>query len=397
MESINLLSLLYQSTFRFRITIYAEQNKDRTIMKDISLLTNQVYELSDEAYKIIDKNFNIISCNKKYAEINNQASLQDIIGKKCYEYLRSANCGTEKCSLVQIMKGKETVEATIEMETDSNEIKYFFLNIKPFKNEKNEILGIIECFIDITAIKKAELSLIENETQLKKINATNNKLFSIIAHDLRLPFNSILGFSELLMDNKNDFEIAEREEFAKGINTTAQNTLSLLDNLLNWAKAQSGKIIIQPEKIILSSIILEVIEILTLVANFKSIALIYNQSNEIEVVADEDMVKLVLRNLVSNAIKFTKSGGDVNISAISNQDEVEISISDNGVGMNDKARKKLFKIATNVSTSGTANEKGSGLGLVLCKEFVEKLGGTIWVESEEGVGSDFKFTLPLIK
>ncbi len=271
------------------------------------------------------------------------------------------------------------------------------MNIKPFENEKNEILGIIECFIDVTILKKAELALIKSEAQLKKASNTKDKLFSIIAHDLRSPFTSILGFSELLAENINYFEMAEREEFIRNINTSAKNTLSLLDNLLNWAKTQTGKIIIKSGKIILSSVIQEIIEISSTAANFKNITLNHQQSEDIEVFTDENMLKIVLRNIVFNAIKFTKNGGDINISVISKQDNVEITISDNGVGMNDEARKKLFNIDTNTSSKGTANEKGSGLGLVLCKEFVEKLGGIIWVESKEGIGSDFKFTLPLSK
>jgi len=250
---------------------------------------------------------------------------------------------------------------------------------------------------DITAQRVAEDALKASEKQLRELNATKDKLFSIIAHDLRSPFNSILGFSELLIENVKDFKVAESEMFLGLIYSSAKNTLILLDNLLNWAKTQTGKIIIQPEKIILSSIIQETIEISNSAAKIKNIAIKYNQSDEVEVYADKDMLKTVLRNLISNAIKFTKSGGDVNVFVISKHNKVEISISDNGVGINDETRKKLFDASINLTSWGTANEKGSGLGLVLCKEFVEKLGGNIWVESEEGKGSDFKFTLPLKK
>jgi signal transduction histidine kinase len=164
---------------------------------------------------------------------------------------------------------------------------------------------------------------------------------------------------------------------------------------LDWAKTQTGQINFNPEKLILSSIIHEVIETSNSMAKIKGISLYYIKSDKIEAFADENMLKTVLRNLISNAIKFTKVGGKIRVYAISKQGRVEITISDNGVGMNDETQNSLFSLETNETTMGTANEKGSGLGLVLCKEFVEKLGGNIWVESEEGKGSNFKFTLPL--
>ena len=148
-------------------------------------------------------------------------------------------------------------------------------------------------------------------------------------------------------------------------------------------------------KIIFSNVILEIVKLKKTLANAKDISLNYFSSDEIEVYADENMLRTVLRNLISNAIKFTKFGGNIRVYAILKQDRVEITVSDTGVGLNEEVRNKLFSLKTNETTIGTANEKGSGLGLILCKEFVEKHGGKIWVESELGKGSDFKFTLPI--
>ncbi|NOQ25676.1 MAG: PAS domain S-box protein [Bacteroidales bacterium] len=261
-------------------------------------------------------------------------------------------------------------------------------------NEKNEFYGIVGIMLDITKRKDAEQALKESEKQLIELNATKDKLFSIIAHDLRTPFNSILGFSELLIGNVKDFEIAKSEKYIGLINSSTKDSLILLENLLKWAQSQTGQIKFKQKRIILSSIIREIIELSNSIAIVKDISLVHNYSDEIEVYADENMLKTVLRNLISNAIKFTKTGGNINISLISEQNQVEISISDNGVGINEETLKKLFDNSTNITSRGTANEKGSGLGLVLCKEFVEKHGGKIWVESEVGKGSDFKFTLP---
>lgn len=251
-----------------------------------------------------------------------------------------------------------------------------------------------------TSIKNLELSehkILQQNKELQKLIATKDKLFSIIAHDLRSPFNNILGFSEFLFENLKDIEIAESEKYLGNINLSAKNTLVLLDNLLNWAKSQTGQINFKPEKVVLSSIIQGIIELLNPNVKSKNISLNYLHSDEIEVFADLNMIKTILRNLISNAIKFTNSNGEINVYALQKDKFIEIAVSDNGVGMNEETRNKLFRSETNESTNGTANEKGSGLGLILCKEFIEKHGGKIWVESEEGKGSDFKFTLPLKK
>ncbi len=238
-------------------------------------------------------------------------------------------------------------------------------------------------------------SLATKNEMLRESNMTKDKLFSIIAHDLRSPFNNILGFSELLIEKGNNFKSSRSETYLNIINSSANDSLILLDNLLNWAKSQTGTINIKPIKLILSNVILEVIKLEKSIANVKNISLNYFTSDEIVVYADENMLKIVLRNLISNAIKFTKLEGEIGVYAISKQDWVEITISDNGIGMNEEKLKELFKLSSDASTLGTAKEKGSGLGLILCKEFVEKHNGKIWAESKEGKGSDFKFTLPL--
>ncbi len=237
----------------------------------------------------------------------------------------------------------------------------------------------------------------ESELKLKEINATKDKLFSIIAHDLRSPFNSIIGYSEELIENVKDNDNTESEKFSAIINSSAKNTLVLLDNLLNWAKSQIGQTIFKPEKIVLLEAIQEIIEISNPTANIKNISLNHKHLDNIEVYADANMLKTVLRNLICNAIKFTNINGNINISAIPDQKQIEITISDNGVGISEEKINKLFKIDSDFITKGTENEKGSGLGLILCKEFVEKHNGKIWVESEVGKGSNFKFTIPLPK
>ncbi len=285
----------------------------------------------------------------------------------------------------KISETLETGSSEMEYSIQMDELKYFEAKFS-FLN-KNEVIASIR---DITDRKKVH-------QELKELNTSKDKLFSIIAHDLRSPFNNILGFSELLVKNGDNYDADKNKQYLSIINSSAKNTLDLLDNLLNWAKSQSGRIVYSPQKINLSTAIDEMISNFKTTAKFKHIALNYIKTNEIEIHTDIDLLKTVLRNLISNAIKFTKQDGTITVSVIEQQQHVEISVADNGVGINEENRKKLFKTSTYNSSRGTANEKGSGLGLVLCKEFIEKIGGKIWVKSEVGKGSLFKFTLPQVK
>lgn len=237
--------------------------------------------------------------------------------------------------------------------------------------------------------------LTHSESNLKALNATKDKFFSIIAHDLRSPFNSICGFSALLKENVETYDVEKKRKYLGIIHTSAYNTLNLLDNLLEWAKSQTGQINYSPILISLSPVIQEVVALSQSAALSKDISLIDNNTEDLEVYADEGMLKTILRNLITNAIKFTPTHGRVSLFAASLEGEIEITVSDNGVGMNDEKKSQLFQIETNKTSVGTNKEEGSGLGLVLCRELVEKHGGKIWVESQLGKGSSFKFTLPL--
>jgi len=262
------------------------------------------------------------------------------------------------------------------------------------RDDNGNIVKLQGAFQNINSKKLREEALIESETQLIELNATKDKLFSIIAHDLRSPFNTILGYSDLLSNSAKTYDTERIVKFSTDINSAAVNTLALLDNLLNWAKSQTGQITFKPVKLNLQPIIAQTIEVLNSTAKIKNISLNYIQSDSIEVYADQDMLNVILRNLIANALKFTNSRGAIAVNAMQKNNFIEITVSDNGVGMNEETLNKLFKIDTTITTNGTANEKGSGLGLILCKEFVEKQGGTIWVESEPNKGATFHFTLP---
>jgi signal transduction histidine kinase len=230
--------------------------------------------------------------------------------------------------------------------------------------------------------------------KLKELNATKDKFFSIIAHDLRSPFNSMLGFSNLLLENHRQLDENEMEEYIKVIDNSAKQAYKLLDNLLNWARVQTEGFVFNPKEQSLDKIFIEVIKLNTDNAEMKNIKLSYNLSKDINIYADSDMIEIILRNLISNAIKFTHKNGEVKINAEQDNDNVIISVSDTGIGMLQEKVQKIFDIGEKISTVGTENEKGTGLGLILCKEFVEKHGGKIWIESEIEKGSKFIISIP---
>ena len=245
-------------------------------------------------------------------------------------------------------------------------------------------------------IKRQRDELEEQSQRLKELNATKDKFFTIIAHDLKNPFNTVIGLSELLMLRYEQYDEEKIKDFIGQINNFSNNAYSLLENLLQWAKSQTGRININPQKIDLLDIVQENLALLKGKADEKSIML----NSEIEkgcvVYADLNMLRTILRNLMSNALKFTHSGGYIRVDAAKRGEFYEIHVEDNGVGIPEENQEKLFKIDSNVSTKGTADEAGTGLGLILVKEFVEKNGGSIHVSSEPGKGSRFFFTLPAV-
>jgi signal transduction histidine kinase len=244
-------------------------------------------------------------------------------------------------------------------------------------------------------VLRAEQELKESEKQLQQLNADKNLFISILSHDMRSPFTVILGYSELLLENIRKIDINEIENFANNINTAAQNTYNLLEDILMWARTQQGRIPFKPQKLSFADICRNILEILDQKADSKNITINLNAPEGTNIFADVDMLKTIMRNLVSNAIKFTNKNGTINISAVENSENVTISVTDTGIGIEPGSLTKLFDISQNHTTRDLSGEKGTGLGLVLCKEFIEKHGGKIWVESEQGKGSEFKFTMPI--
>jgi signal transduction histidine kinase len=231
--------------------------------------------------------------------------------------------------------------------------------------------------------------------ELKKANANKDRFISILAHDLKSPFNSLLGFSELLSENYHEFEPHEIENYIKLIHSSANVAFNLLDELLLWTRVQTAHFPYNPEKIDLIELCKSQIEEHALISGKKNISILINPTSSIFVMADEMMLKVILRNLLMNAIKYSYEGGTIRITTLVKKNWVTVTVRDSGIGISPEELLKLFDVSQVKSKDGTANEKGTGLGLLLCKDMVSKHGGRIWAESNQGGGSQFSFTLPL--
>ncbi len=265
--------------------------------------------------------------------------------------------------------------------------------IRSLDSKINKIYGLVS---DITLRKKAEDELQKSTQNLLKLNETKDRFISIVSHDLRTPFSSILGFTDLLI---NDLDLTEEEkkQYVHFIQESAKSMLSLVNSLLDWTRLQTGRIRFEPDRVAVNSIIDASIKALSGTTFQKNIAIESEIGEDVFVFVDKNLVSQVFNNLISNAIKFTREGGRIMISAKHAEHVrfIEFSVKDNGVGIKPGNIDKLFGVDTKFTSEGTAGEKGSGLGLSLVSEIIQKHGGRIWVESEYEKGSDFKFLLPI--
>ncbi len=269
--------------------------------------------------------------------------------------------------------------------------------IAPIKDENEKIINYVAVKQDITEQKEAEEKLKKSEKKLRESNATKDKFFSIIAHDLKNPFNTLLTMSKFIVDNFDRLSSESVLKELRNIRDASNHSYKLLENLLEWSRTQIGTISFNPEENDLYEIAVNNVYLFKNSAEAKGITLENKIQSSTYAVFDFDMINTVVRNLLSNAVKFTSEGGRVIISSIEEDSIITVAVSDSGVGIMPEHLDKIFQIDQSFSTKGTKNEKGTGLGLILCKEFVEKNGGRIWVESEYGKGSTFYFTLKTAK
>ncbi len=388
-------------------------------LKKFNLAINyatQSYNISKEIGKLDYQLDNLDYLAISYEALGNISKALSF--HKQRDVVKDSLFGSDKRKKVQLFNALNELEKTHFTITDlsnKNEIAQL-----KYENEKKItyyliIAMVVFAFLIIlsihqqTAKKKAynllefrnfQINRMNNEIQeqrdyLKQLNKTKDKFFSIIAHDLKNPFNSIKGFTELLIDNSHEYEEEKKLKFLRIIKDSTNKASALLNNLLIWANSQSGNLTYNPKKTKLVKDVIDVVSFLEIQAVKKEIEIYNNVDHNLSVMADENMLNTILRNLISNAIKFTNPKGEVRILSLINNGMVEVIIKDNGVGISEGDIEKIFSIDEKNTNVGTANEQGSGLGLILCKDFVEKHGGKIWVNSVENEGSEFVFTLPL--
>ncbi len=264
--------------------------------------------------------------------------------------------------------------------------------LKSFEQDKT-IIRQNEELLELNA--NLEKKVETRTKELHDLNATKDKFFSIIAHDLKNPFNTLMGFTELILDTLDDFTTDKLREIIEILHSTSKQSYALLENLLEWSRSQTGRMDMKAEKIDMHDLIEENFGLLSNQAAKKKVMLLSSVPDNTYAFADANMIRTVIRNLISNAIKYTKEGDKISCNTSIKKNNLLIEITDTGIGIKPQNLEKLFRIDENYTTHGTDDESGTGLGLILCKEFVNRNGGDIWAESTFGEGSTFKFTLPL--
>jgi len=319
----------------------------------------------------------------------------EILGKNDFEVYPKELAESFFADDQEVMQTGKPILNREEYIFDEKEQKRYLLTSKlPLQNKDGQIIGLIGIGRDITRRKQAEEEMKLKNEQLLKTNAEKDKFFSIIAHDLRSPFQPLLGFTRMLVEDLSTMSLDEIQKIAGTIRKSATNLFRLLENLLEWSRMQQGLVPFTPETIQLHELVEAVIPVTFEPAKIKKIELTFEIPGNISVFADGNMLQSVMRNLISNAIKFTPKGGRVNVSAKTTGDNsVEISVRDNGIGISPEMVDNLFRLDLQTYRKGTEGEPSSGLGLIICKDFIEKHSGKLWLESEEGNGSTFFFTL----
>jgi signal transduction histidine kinase len=293
-----------------------------------------------------------------------------------------------------MLQGKKPPIFEHGFKTPKGKLVYLECSVTPLFDDSGNIKGSLGIARDITDKRIAQKELEESKQELENLVNIKDEFLSIIAHDLRDPFNILIGYSDLILDQIEDLDREKLVQYIQTINISSNNAFNLLNNLLDWSKSESNKIAYHAEEINISKTINNIIASLNYAAAAKHISIRKEYEEEITVTIDENMLKTVLRNLVGNAIKFSYKNSDINIEIVEEKLQFVVNIIDTGIGIKEENLSKIFSPEFDVSIAGTGNERGTGLGLKICKEFITKWGGRIWVESTYGNGSTFSFSIP---
>ncbi len=373
-----------------------EKIKTRKALEYSEEKFKKIFENSGIGMSILDPKGKFIKVNKSFADMFNY-NFAEFIGLSLLDVTHPSEIEHS----IQLMKSLQENNEEKNKQLEKKYIKkngesfWGFVTITPIKDSAGNLSYYIAQLHDITKRKKTELKLARYAEELKELNTSKDKFFSIISHDLRSPFNALLGISEYTSQFYDELSETEIKDSVINMHNSAKKVYELIQNLLEWTQVQTGRLEVEKSKIDLCEISNEILELYRDTAVNKKVKLNSEISRTINLYADRYMIETVIRNLISNAIKFTYPGGIVSINATVNGVFAEITVLDTGVGIAKENQNKLFKIDAQYRRDGTANEKGTGLGLILCKEFVEKNNGTIRIESKENEWSKFTFTVPL--
>lgn len=367
-------------------------------LEDVRLI--EIFKQSPISIELYDKNGFLLEVNQACVDLFGLSNNIEIKGFNLF-----SNPHLTPQGILDIKAGKPIkyeLEYNFDLIREKNLYKttrqgkcYLECFINPTVDSNKEITGYIVHINEISERKQAEMLLEKQAKELQELNATKDKFMSIIAHDLRSPFNAIIGFSDLMIKN---FHQLDEETFLKGlkiIESASNHAYKLLENLLIWARNQTEKSQFSPEMLNLSQLVHEALKTIESTAVHKNISFSTSINKNLQVFADRNMLDSIIRNLVTNAIKFSFKEGKVRIKAILTENGVCISVSDKGIGISSDRLASIFEIDKHTNTNGTENELGSGLGLILCKDFVTRHNGEIWIESTLNKGTKVSFTLPL--
>ncbi len=382
-----------------RVWSYRDITEKEKALRKVEYEKNLLHTLMDNIPDTIyfkDKDSRFIRINKAQAKVLGILREEDAIGKTDFDFFNketALEAFNDEMKIIQT--GKPMINKIEKVIRENGETFWASVTKVPTYDEFGNITGIVGVSRDITQQKEAEEKLRKYSEELKELNATKDKFLSIIAHDLKSPFSTLLGFLDLLRAESENLPPEELNQFISHAYESGMKVFRLLENLLEWAHLQKGKVMVSPEKFDLRTHGDESVEILLDKAKEKNLEIINSIPEGITVFADKNMIQTVIRNLTNNSIKFTEPGGKIELNAKLEKDFVTVTISDTGVGMDEETKAELFRLDSHHSSIGTAGESGTGLGLIICKDMIEKNGGKIWVESELGKGTTFYFTLPV--
>ena len=380
----------------------AESSKINEMLNESSLESQSMLDAIQSEIAIIDETGIIVAVNRKWMELADVASTEPVCTSIGANYLSVCDDAVgddvliAKAMAAGIRSVIETKKIAFSLEYPCDTMKekrWFKASVSRFNH--NGFSRIIIIHENCTDQKERELQIEYKNKKLQELNSQKDQLFSIIAHDLRGPFSGFLGLTELLSEKAAEWNKNTTQQIAVLMRKSAKNVYHLLGDLLEWTRIHNGLLVFKPITNLLMPKIVETIALYEIAAQNKEITIKLQISEDLRIFADEYMLAGIIRNLVSNAVKFTPNGGIITISAKSvSENQVEIAVEDTGVGMSTNIIDQLFNLAVNTNRKGTSGEATSGLGLILCKDFIEKHGGKLLIESQEGKGSTFSFSVP---